>query len=713
MKKLLLLPLILINLLTHAQSTDWRLYANGKNITALAEIGTKIWAGTDLGLVSIDTVTGQTNFFNTCTGGPINNSINCIAGGIDGEVWVGSGSWDSAGLSRYDGNTWTHYTTGNSGLCQNFVRALLVEDDGTVWIGTRWGMSVFRSGIWTTYGLQSGLPDPRITSLDMDSLGNLWIGTEGGLGKFNGIATWTEWNEYNSGLPDNEIHDLAFADDGVLWIATSSGVASFDGIEFITYNNLNSGIYNHVNTVDTDSRGYVWAGTGLESYYGGLYKFDGTLWTAYHDYNSGLTSEYVPDVLVDAHNNLWAGTLSECYYEGGLVKFDGSEWTAYNTSIAQLSCNTITALAFSDSSTTWIGSYGSLMKYDGYNWETYNQNNSLLPGSVYSMAVDSLQRIWIGTSGGLALFNGTSWHIYSENNSGLPDNYIHDLEFDQNGILWVGTDNGMAKFDGTDWTVYDTSTSGLPDPTVHSLLPDNQGNVWVYSQLGEVGNRSLSKFDGNTWTTWNRDNSSFGMAVVNDMETGPEGDLWMATDGTGLVHFNGTDFIEYNVGNSGIADDWLKTLEIDEHGHFWIGGSEGMNEYDGFNWTLYTDGNSPLAYNYIHVIAIDSFGNKWIGTDNGLSEYNQNGIPVNVRNISPPGNRLLIYPNPVTDRLHLNLPPGRKTLQTEIINIQGAVVKQFHGSEPVDVSSLPKGIYCVRVLTQNGCLNAKFIKQAD
>ena len=44
------------------------------------------------------------------------------------------------------------------------------------------------------------------------------------------------------------------------------------------------------------------------------------------------------------------------------------------------------------------------------------------------------------------------------------------------------------------------------------------------------------------------------------------------------------------------------------------------------NWTIYDKGNSGLSDNYVSSIVIDEFDNKWIGTLLGLSVFNEDGI---------------------------------------------------------------------------------------
>ena len=124
-----------------------------------------------------------------------------------GVFWMGGGSWpidQDGGLSRLDvaTGTFTHYTT-EDGLASNLVRTLLVDRNGTLWIGTgepflspqaAGGLSRFDPA---TNTFTSFLPHPAHAPEDAVNLiytiyeasmepGVLWVGTwGGGLNRFD------------------------------------------------------------------------------------------------------------------------------------------------------------------------------------------------------------------------------------------------------------------------------------------------------------------------------------------------------------------------------------------------------------------------------------------------------------------------------------------------------------------------------------------------
>ncbi len=94
------------------------------------------------------------------------------------------GTW-GAGLSRFDGKTWTSFTK-EQGLGGNYVLALALDEEGRVWAGTDGGASWFDGTKWRTITVADGLPDNFVFSILFDRRGHRWFGTLKGLSVFRG-----------------------------------------------------------------------------------------------------------------------------------------------------------------------------------------------------------------------------------------------------------------------------------------------------------------------------------------------------------------------------------------------------------------------------------------------------------------------------------------------------------------------------------------------
>ena len=213
------------------------------------------------------------------------------------------------------------------------------------------------------------------------------------------------------------------------------------------------------------------------------------LFSQYPDWINYTNGEEISAVTVEG-SKIWVGTT------GGLVMIDTLTDTTifYNHANSGLPSNYVTAIAIDASGNKWIGTYGGLAVFDGTNWTVYDAYHSGLPDNeVWAIAIDDLGNKWIGTGDGLAEFDGSNWTVYDAYHSGLPDDQVTAIAIDDMGNKWIGTYGGLAVFDGTNWAVYDTTSSGLPDNYVLAIAIDDMGNKWIGTYGG-----GLAVYSGGT-----------------------------------------------------------------------------------------------------------------------------------------------------------------------------------------------------------------------
>nr|HMN26314.1 T9SS type A sorting domain-containing protein [Ignavibacteriaceae bacterium] len=72
---------------------------------------------------------------------------------------------------------------------------------------------------------------------------------------------------------------------------------------------------------------------------------------------------------------------------------------------------------------------------------------------------------------------------------------------------------------------------------------------------------------------------------------------------------------------------------------------------------------------------------------------------------------LVIYPNPVVNKLNISV-PNNTVEKVTVYNVSGQLVKSVNGNvDSVDLSHLNNGVYLVQVKTKNGVLDKKIIKK--
>jgi hypothetical protein len=99
---------------------------------------------------------------------------------------------------------------------------------------------------------------------------------------------------------------------------------------------------------------------------------------------------------------------------------------------------------------------------------------------------------------------------------------------------------------------------------------------------------------------------------------------------------------------------------------------------------------------------------------NGVADYLELNVALGVQPNAMVTNAINIYPNPATDVLNVQNNSNDTIAAIEIYTINGAKVKEHKGSESIttiSVADLQTGVYFVKVTTNNGTSNYKFIKK--
>ena len=176
-------------------------------------------------------------------------------------VWVGTKN----GVYAVDGKTGTVIKKLETDPPLDYVKALLVDHAGELYIGHFNGLTVFDANGYRTYTKKDGLPDNRVNALLEDRDGRLWVGTWGGIG----ILENGKWRTLTSadGLITDMVNVMLQDSSGGMWFG--SMVAPRGGISYLKDGrwqlfSTNNGLpHNNINALIEDNSGNVWAGTGL------------------------------------------------------------------------------------------------------------------------------------------------------------------------------------------------------------------------------------------------------------------------------------------------------------------------------------------------------------------------------------------------------------------------------------------------------------------
>ncbi len=96
---------------------------------------------------------------------------------VDGNDHVWAGTW-GGGVSRFDGESWTSYSS-EDGLPGNIVYSALIDRDGHYWFGTNRGLVIFDGKKWARLGAAIGIEETDVYALSQDRNGHVWAGFRG------------------------------------------------------------------------------------------------------------------------------------------------------------------------------------------------------------------------------------------------------------------------------------------------------------------------------------------------------------------------------------------------------------------------------------------------------------------------------------------------------------------------------------------------------
>ncbi len=144
----------------------------------------------------------------------------------NGNIWVAT---YTNGIKKYDGTNWTDYTTENSPLASNSIRAIKSVDNYLLFAT---GHDILKVGLnkeeMYLIEVDGSWNGRSIYSIDAISLDTIVIGTMDGLAvTTDGGVIWTRYNSSNSVLPADIIYNVVIQDGYKVWVNPNSSSDSY------------------------------------------------------------------------------------------------------------------------------------------------------------------------------------------------------------------------------------------------------------------------------------------------------------------------------------------------------------------------------------------------------------------------------------------------------------------------------------------------------
>jgi hypothetical protein len=287
-----------------------------------------------------------------------------------------------------------------------------------------------------------------------------------------------------------------------------------------------------------------------------------------------------------------------------------------------------------------------------------------------------------------------------------PDNHIVIIQRTTTGNI-----NGYSKIDLNGNNVW-SLIGGINSISIGDAAGDAFGNTYIINGApSEL--KKLSPTGAEIWTqtnTFNGNKVEVGTdhnPVIGGYPSVNYGAVVMKYDSAGNFIWQNLD-----ADGSSLALLALAPMKLDAANNAYIAGSTmsqmgicKVNSNGSSAWATTTSSGYPVWFEFGKDSCIYVVG----GTTAKLCENIVTADSPVKNNI--PSSGLLIYPNPVTEKLQINGYDNNQTIHSiEIINAIGnKVLEIFTPENYIDVSNLKKGIYYIRWIENESMRSAKFV----
>lgn len=574
-----------------------------------------------------------------------------------------------------------YYVTSVKNLSQNHVKAIIQDDKGFIWLGTRNGLNRFDGKelrIYNCYDKEKEMGNNNISALFEDKNKNIWVGTDRGIYIYNPHSE--KFSHFNittkSGVAISDwVNQIVIDKEQKIWIVIpNQGVFKFNmetnlltHYPFLITSDLSS---KHPQCITILNSGEIWVGTnkdGMYHYNAQTDKFEQHI----TDINGVSIKEDMIYATCEYGNYIILGV-----HGGELKRYDYNNHTFSTFNLPDIHQKIIRVVKVINNQ-LWVGTEQGIYIIDqktGKTEQIYSDPmiaNSLTDNKIYAMYQDKEGGVWVGT-----VFGGINYipsmtlsidrYIPSQQKNSISGKIIRDLKEDQNGRIWICTeDDGISLFtpqnrsfekitptggiqfspqsmietpnevwvgmfkNGID--IYDLKTKNrkhltseqlnIDEASIWALYRDRKGTIWL----------------GNGWGVYSRGkddvkfkrHNELGYNFVFDIYEDSKGSIWVCTLGNGVFKLKPTDqsvehYIHRQKDPNTISSNSVSSITEDKKGNLWFSTDRGgICKYTRENNTFKTySKNEGMPDDVAYKIVEDNEGMLWFGTNHGLVRFN-------------------------------------------------------------------------------------------
>jgi signal transduction histidine kinase/ligand-binding sensor domain-containing protein/DNA-binding response OmpR family regulator len=501
----------------------------------------------------------------------------------------------------------------------------------------------------------------RIWSIEEGAPGYLWIGTNTGLAAYS-LAREQFVSFSSAGIEKANIlfrapvQSLLYDQRSQLWVGTEEGlfrcVSDLSSCKYYTTAPSQEHALRNtfITEIAEDRRGQLWIGSDG----GGLARWvpEADHFIHYQNHilhGRSLNDDNIEALYIDHNDGMWVGTHKGIsYYNSHQKPFYILQADGRPQSITKGGINDLYS---SDQGELWIAiDEGGINLYtpSSQQFQHYQhipgQYNSITDNDVASILLDQRGTLWVGSwGGGLSTFSPSSppgttlplirHYLYSSaEETALQTPYIWTIYESQQGDIWIGTvEDGLIKYDYEHRTFqfFDgqgTQEGELKGSWVTGIYEDAQQHLWVNTNKGLF--QLLDK------------ESRFmeHQLPCSDMNIHNHPACIYPLEGTRLLLGTASGLVLYDyrtrtciqkwTEQDGLINNWIKAMQKDHSGRFWLATSMGISSFDLTTevFTNYSSADGLLPGEFSSASAITPDGTLYFATDNGLVYFEPDSI---------------------------------------------------------------------------------------
>lgn len=426
-----------------------------------------------------------------------------------GQIWLGT----QHGLYRFNGTDVKLFRadpTNPDALSADWVSALLVDQQGTLWVGTRYAglnrfeaetekFSRFSLPVTTDAGAYA-----EISVLYQDPTQQIWVGSYG-----SGLFRWDPQQQQltHLALPDQvdgvsslHLNDVFMDTQGQLWLAAgdapvrtmagaSGGVIRWQ----LSANQLNGFLNTAANLPIGSVNKLRQTADGtllLASFSGGLLQIDKISNRPFSmQQPKTLQQAQLTDMLIDEQGGLWLASFNAGLWYQPTKDAPWQNYQHLPQFSTGLPSNNLYALMLDQQGTLWTISQSRIAGLSRFARQVQSlphasNHPELLPaGDVLSIDAVSMETVWLANrDGGLLRFNPSTKQLQQITPPQSEQEFsVRQVVEDHQQRLWVGTERGLWHYQPNTevWQTQPLLAHSTEQPVIKSLTLDRQHRLWI------------------------------------------------------------------------------------------------------------------------------------------------------------------------------------------------------------------------------------------